>query len=288
MTDVRGHLGAGERAGLRYRLGLPPRAAGGAGATLGRRAGSSLEFRDYREYQPGDDLRHVDWAAYARSDQLSVKLYREEVTPHADVVVDGSRSMALEGSAKEAATLALAACFATAAANAGHTHAAWLLGERLEPVANGTRAPALWEGLALAYRGSPAEALGRGPSAWRPRGVRVLLSDLLWEADPLTAVRQLAERSALTVVVQVLAAADVEPADGGNLRLADSETGQVQEIHVDAAAVRRYRAALARHQEGWHHACRQAGAVFTTVVAERVLEDWRLDDLVAAGVLRVV
>ena len=135
MTDEqRRHLNEGERAGLRYRLGLPPRAAGGAGTTLGRRAGSSLEFRDYRDYHPGDDLRHVDWNAYARSDQLSVKLYREEVTPHVDLIVDGSRSMALEGSAKEAATLALPAFFATAAANAGHTHAAWLLGERLSPM----------------------------------------------------------------------------------------------------------------------------------------------------------
>src|SRR5438067_10290937 len=103
QTD-RHFLAEGERAGQRYRLGLPPRApAGGAGVALAQRAGSSLEFRDYRDYQPGDDLRHVDWGAYARSDQLSVKLYREEVTPHADIVVDGSRSMALEGSAKEGA-----------------------------------------------------------------------------------------------------------------------------------------------------------------------------------------
>src|SRR5262245_16940998 len=144
-------LGAGEKAGLRYRLGLPPRAAGGPGATLGRRAGSSLEFRDYREYQPGDDLRHVDWNAYARSDQLTLKLFREEVTPHLDLVLDGSRSMALEASAKEAAALGLAAFFASAAAGSGHTHAAWLLGDRLSPVVNGTRAPSSWDGMSFVH-----------------------------------------------------------------------------------------------------------------------------------------
>jgi uncharacterized protein (DUF58 family) len=75
--EQRQHLGAGEKAGLRYALSLPRRTpAGGAGAVSGQRAGSSLEFCDYRDYQPGDDLRHVDWSAYARSDQLSVKLYR--------------------------------------------------------------------------------------------------------------------------------------------------------------------------------------------------------------------
>jgi len=66
MTETqRQFLAEGAAAGLRYALAMPRRAAGTAGAVMGQRAGSSLEFRDYREYQPGDDLRHVDWSAYA-------------------------------------------------------------------------------------------------------------------------------------------------------------------------------------------------------------------------------
>src|SRR5262245_10718043 len=107
--SLRRYLAEGERAARRYALRLPRRAlAGLAGGALTQRAGSSLEFKDHRSYEPGDDLRHVDWSAYARTDQLAVKVYREEVTPHLDVVLDGSRSMALEGSAKAAAALALA------------------------------------------------------------------------------------------------------------------------------------------------------------------------------------
>jgi hypothetical protein len=116
----------------------------------------------------------------------------------------------------------------------------------------------------------------------------VLLSDLLWVGEPLAVLRHLAERAALAVVVQVLARADAEPPEGGSLRLVDSETDQVREIHVDAEAARRYRAALARHQQNWHQACRQTGAVLTTVVAEDLLRDWKLDELVAAEVLKVV
>ena len=37
---------------------------------------------------PGDDLRHVDWAAYARSDSLNIRLYREEVAPRLDLLID--------------------------------------------------------------------------------------------------------------------------------------------------------------------------------------------------------
>ena len=88
----------GEKLGLRYALQIPQVAASGiVGSRLGRRAGSSIDFQDYREYQPGDDLRFIDWGIYARTDRLSIKLFREEVTPHLDLVLDGSRSMNLEG-----------------------------------------------------------------------------------------------------------------------------------------------------------------------------------------------
>jgi uncharacterized protein (DUF58 family) len=273
---------------MRYALGLPRHApVGMAGSALSSRTGSSLEFKDYRDYQPGDDLRHIDWNAFARSDQLSVKLFREEVHPHLDIVLDASRSMDLEESAKGRATLALAAFFASAATNAGYSHAAWLLGPEYRPVANSHAPPVLWEGIELAHRAAPEEVPGQSPPGWRPRGLRVLLSDLLWLGEPLATLRPLAERAAVVVVVQVLAEADVNPPEAGNLRLVDSETGRTQDLRVDAGVVRRYREALARHQQNWHRACRQVGAVFTTAVAEVLLRDWKLDDLVKAEVLRV-
>jgi uncharacterized protein (DUF58 family) len=282
---LRRFLGEGERAGLRYALGIPRHApAGVAGGTLSQRAGSSLEFRDHRDYQPGDDLRHIDWNAFARSDQLTVKLFREEVTPHLDLILDSSRSMALEGSPKAGATLALAAFFCTAAANAGYTHAVWLMGADYCPVGNGTGLPATWEGITFDHRGVPRTET----SPWRSRGLRILVSDLLWPADPLATVRPLAERAAVTVVLQVLADADAHPPEGSSLRLVDVETDEMREIHIDASAARRYREALARHQQNWHQACRQVGALFTTVIAEDVLRDWKLDALVAAEVLKVI
>ncbi len=282
------HLREGAAAARRFALAVPRHGpAGRSGAALGARAGSSLEFRDYRGYEPGDDLRHVDWSAFARSDQLSVKLYREEVAPHLDVLIDGSRSMALAGTAKARAVLALAGFFAEAAGNAGFSHAGWALGADAVPLGDRRRRPGEWEGVRFDHRTSPAPALAGASQRWRPRGVRVLLSDLLWDADPGQAVRLLADRAAAAVVLQVLAAADADPPPGGALRLLDSETDEVREVRVDAAAAARYRANLTRLQGHWHDACRASGAVFAAVVAEDLLRDWRLDALVAAGVLEV-
>ncbi|HEY7426194.1 MAG TPA: DUF58 domain-containing protein [Gemmataceae bacterium] len=289
MEHLRDYLSEGERAGQRYALSLPRQTPRGAtGATLSQRAGSSLEFKDHRDYQAGDDLRHIDWNAFARSDQLSVKLFREEISPHVDVVLDASRSMALEDSAKERVTLALTALLVTAAANAGFSHATWLMDNDFRPVPNGSAAPALWGDFELNHRGSPGEVLAHGAPAWRPRGVRVLVSDLLWEGEPLLALKQFTDGASAAVVIQLLAETDVNPPEEGALRLVDAETDQVREVHVDAVVAQRYREALARHQQNWHQACRANGAIFTTVVAETLLRDWKLDELVAAEFLRVI
>ena len=273
---------------MRYAL-EPPRAASAAlaGLHLGRQAGASLEFRDHRDYQPGDDLRRIDWNAFARSDRLTVKLYREEISPHLDVVLDGSRSMALESTAKARAAVGLAAAFAVAAENAGYSHNAWLARARVEPVANGSNRPALWRSLALDFRGAPAETFTRTSSGFRRQGMRVLISDLLWLGEPMSVLQSLAHGAASLVVAQTLASADADPPERGRVRLLDSETDERREIFIDDGAIRRYRDALARHQQNWHRACRQIGAVMVNVVAEDVVADWNLEALVKAGVLKV-
>ena len=289
MKEIyRQYLIEGERAGGRYALTAPRNVPFGlAGSQMGKRPGSSLEFIDHREYQQGDDLRRIDWSGFARSDKLTVKLYRDEVSPHLDVVIDGSCSMALEDSPKAQATLGVAAVFATAASNVGYSHSAWIAGDGCRQVDNGTDRPSTWDGLDFGYRGNLATSFAKLPPSWRPFGLRVLISDLLWPGDPLAVLAQFAERATAVAVVQVLAEADVNPTEHGNIMLVDSETDAVQEIFVDDAAEKRYRAAFTHHQESWHRAAKQTGAMMTTVVAEEIVRDWRLEALVAAEVLTI-
>jgi uncharacterized protein (DUF58 family) len=60
--------------------------------------GFSVEFSDYRNYQPGDDLRHLDWRLYARSDRLCIKRYMLETNVRFYIVCDTSASMKYRGS----------------------------------------------------------------------------------------------------------------------------------------------------------------------------------------------
>src|SRR5258708_3789727 len=75
-------------------------------------------------------------------------------------------------------------------------------------IAGASGRPATWGPLAFAQRGTPAESLARRLPPWRPRGLRVLLSDLLWEGDPLQLLATFADRATAVVVVQLLAQAD--------------------------------------------------------------------------------
>ena len=59
--------------------------------------GYSAEFSEYRDYQPGDDLRRLDWRYYARADKLCIKRFEQETNLHFHVIVDTSASMAYRG-----------------------------------------------------------------------------------------------------------------------------------------------------------------------------------------------
>lgn len=291
-TSYQEFLLAGERAGMRYSLAVPrTTAAALAGLQMGQRAGSSLEFKDHRDYQPGDDLRRIDWNAFARSDKLTVKLFREEISPHLDLVIDGSRSMSVESGsvesgAKAQAAVALSAALAVAAENAGYSHSVWQAREFCELLGNSSRRPSVWEGFKFDFRENPTESFSRVPPKLGRQGQRIFISDLLWLGEPLLLLQQLSHNAASVVVIQLLAEADIAPPERGRLRLIDSETEEQREIFIDDAAISRYRDALARHQQNWHRACRQVGAVLIEMVAETTLLTWNLEALVKADVLK--
>lgn len=285
--NLQSSLRKGEEVGAQYTLTTPRQLpVGRTGSRLGHQAGSSLEFREHRDYQPGDDLRRIDWGVYARSDRLSVKLYQDEVLPHVDLVLDGSRSMALDGTQKAEATAGLAAILVSAAKQSGFSHTTWLANAGCWPVINGSASPSLWEKLTFTDTETPLQSFAIQPPTWRPQSIRIFLSDLLWMGDPLQLMGFFADRSTHLIVIQILAERDLETPSHGYIQLIDSETGELREVFVDTLMQQKYQDAFARHLQHWRQAARQVGAVFATVVAEKLLSHWSLDALVEAEILQ--
>lgn len=276
-----------QRAVSSFQLGLPRMpVAGRSGELLGRGTGSSLEFQEYREYQPGDDIRHVDWAAYARTDALMVRLYREEISPRMQVLLDSSRSMTTGDGAKSLVARRLAAVFALLSGQ---------LGGRPEIVPLDDQRPLRRlniEGLdvlaTLPFTGvrtlpyllaDHVIPLGR-------RSVRIVISDFLFPHDPDLLIKQLASEASVLWVVQVLTAWEADPPITGGRKLIDVETTGEADLILDRKTVVAYRERLKRLQDGLAVNCRRAHARFVTLVADRGLLALCRDDLSRVEMLR--
>jgi uncharacterized protein (DUF58 family) len=209
--------------------------------------GFSVEFAEYRQYMPGDDLSTLDWKVYARSDRHYVKKFEEETNLECHILLDLSASMAYRGAApmsklEYGSVLAASLAFlmnrqrdATgliafedrivfrmpARARSGHLHALLLALERLEP---GRRSDV----------GRPLHQLAE---ALTKRSMVVLISDMLDDPEPVVkGLRHLRFRGSDVVVFQVLDPNELTFPFRGPSRFRDVETGD--EVTAEPAAIR--------------------------------------------------
>jgi uncharacterized protein (DUF58 family) len=219
--------------------------------------GVSVEFADYRNYAPGDDLRHLDWNIYARLERPFIKLFEEEEDLAAHVVIDASRSMDWgdEPGNKFVYARRVAAALGYVALAAGDrlTVAATSAGRiaHASPAMRGSfqlhRLLALLESLTAWGTTDLDSSLREYALAARRVGLLFLISDLFSPGGYRDGLSTLQGRGYEVNLLHVLAPEEVEPALAGDLRLHDVETGLAQEVTVDGAMRRLYR----RHLEAW-------------------------------------
>lgn len=237
------------RARLRHLRLASRRAVGlqGIGLHPSRSRGAGLEFAQYRAYEPGDELRQVDWKLYARSDRFFVREAERESPLAVWMLVDASASMAQDdalrrGWSRLEAAKALAACIAEIALRQGDRFGlAALHGDGVRVVAPAASVRQR-DGLLLALHGLqargawPAEA--QLASLWeriKPGDLVVLLSDLFDGRASEVAMRLAAARREVAAI-QILTSEERDfPFEGGH-RFRDPETGE--ELLGDGAAMR--------------------------------------------------
>jgi len=260
-------------------------AAGRSGELLGRGTGSSLEFQEYREYVPGDDIRHLDWGAYARSDTLMVRLFREEISPRTEILLDASRSMTSGGKLKSRVACQLAAVFALLSGRLGGRPA-------IVPLADGPAVVLGLDGLdrlatlPFAGRTTIAELLSDHCVPMRRQAVRIVISDFLFPHDPAALIRRLASEASALWLVQVLSGWEAAPTPHGGRRLIDIESSDETDLVLDRRAVEAYLGRLSALQQELLRNCRRTHSTFVSLVADRGLAALCRDDLCASGLLR--
>ncbi len=236
-----------ERALGVFTLGLPRTPQRGRlGEVRSQSVGSSMELHDFRIYQPGDDLRQLDWNAVARTGELVLRIRQDEVSPRFELVLDGSRSMALT-EAKAARARELALLLIRAAARVGLEPSVVSTGVRPERQ-TAVAAESACRRVAFDGQDALAEAVRRAPPL-RPCGLRVVLSDFLYETDFDRHFRKFAVGASAVAFVQLLTPEEEAPAGGYGAKLTDVESGEALERILTQDVLDAYLQRLAAHQK---------------------------------------
>lgn len=204
------------------------------GQVRSRRAGRSLEFKDYKDYVVGDDIRFLDWNIFARLRRPYVRVFHDEEDISVSVVVDASASMGFEDKLLRARQLA--ALLGIMTLHGGERLVPWVLGvepRRLQ-VKRGRMglAPLLRQleeveaGGALPLEQAVRDVLLRQPG----RGITVVLSDFLTAGDLGPVFNLAAGRGQEVMALQLLGPSEWEPDLADDLRLMDSETDATLDV----------------------------------------------------------
>jgi len=214
-----------------------------AGAHASRRHGAGMEFSQYRPYQPGDDLRRLDWRLAARSDRYYLRESEVDTSLMVSLVLDASASMNhhdTNGLTKLDYARLLLASLAYLAQKQGDAVGLSIVGatglQHLPARADARQLPRLYHALeAVAATGTFPEAAVLAPlTARRQRSLTVCVSDLYEETNELTRLLgRLRATSGDVLLLHLMAGNELNFSYKGPVTFRDLETGQTVQVDAD-------------------------------------------------------
>ena len=241
--------------------------------------GFSVEFTEHRAYQPGDELRYLDWKILARADRLFVKQFEEETNLRAMILVDVSRSMAWRGAparlTKRAYADRIAAALALILLRQRDATGLITFDDAVREVVPARVKAGQWARVVRGLIRTPdgmrtaaQAALVHVTSLLARRGLVVLISDLLFDRElALTALRYLRHRGHHVIVLHLMDPAEAELTGPPEVRFRDPESAASVVVRPRELA-RAYGEAVAREISAWRGTCRRHGIAYHHVLTD--------------------
>lgn len=277
------------------------------GDRLAKISGTSLEFADYRKYFPGDEIRHIDWNIYGRTERLYLKTFREDIDFSTHILIDASKSMLYpekDGKFEYSRKLALAlsyvglsthsnvkvAAFSDLETSGRLTDTSFLNGppffskrSGIFPVSDYLFGITPGGGTDFAGYLSRYTSLTKGR-----RGVFILLSDFLF--DPAAWRRGLNLLRYLNYdvkVIQVLGRGEMDPFRGlSSAEVVDVETNEKKVISVTPGVRKKYAAAMETHIRELREFCRASRVIYALALTDNDFESFVLRELPRIGIIK--
>lgn len=259
--------------------------------------GSSLEFADYRNYSPGDDLRSIDWNIYGRLDKLFLKLFEEEEDLHIYLLVDVSASMRwtaldsrtevpLRQSKLDLARRISAALTYIGLAGLDRVNVQFFAAGLGDDLGMGRGKNHFHNVLEFLERLPPEQGqtdLNRSLRAFtqrkRQRGLVMILSDFFDPNGYEEALSYLLYQRYEIQLIQLLDPAELSPRLLGDLRLTDAETSQMYEVTVNESLTRAYEQEIQGFLTGLETFCTKRGVGFRRAMTDVSFEEFILRTL---------
>lgn len=229
--------------------------------------GFSVEFAEHRQYMPGDEIKHLDWKIYGKTDRYYIKQFEEETNLKAYIIVDASKSMAF-GSEGRISKLEYASFITAALAQlliqqrdaVGLTIYDEKIRTHLPPHATKTYLREILRHLEHLEAGrgtSTADSLHEIAERIKRRGLVIVLSDLFDRPqEVMTALRHFRHKKNEVIVMQILDPLERSFAFGRDAVFKDLETAEeltTQPWHIQRA----YRESMASFLESYKRLCRE-------------------------------
>ena len=256
--------------------------------------GSSCEFADYRDYQPGDDISKIDWNVYSRFDKLYQKLFLDERQMHTRIYIDASRSMQQGTLEKSDMALRIAAAFAYLSVCEMDKVSVYAIhGKGVDEIISGMVGKDSYlnnisklNEIEFTGEASISEAIvpshiGMGD------GYSIIISDFLTDLDFEDAINLLADKKRDLVCAQILSREELNPQFRGKMHLFDSEDGaRFFRRKIDRNRINAYKEALKFVTERIRNFTESRGGSYLLVPAYMSLSDLFFGNMVDKGVLK--
>jgi uncharacterized protein (DUF58 family) len=260
------------------------------------RRGSSVEFADYRNYAPGDDLRRLDWNIYARLERPFIKLLEEEEDLAVHILVDGSQSMNWgEGEEnKFSYALRLAAGLGAITLASGDVLSIGLLqsgkvATEFGPARGQGSLTRLFRFLENLEPGGETD-LNRSMRDYsiipRRAGLVILISDLFAADGYEAGLRQLMGRGHEAALIHVLAPDELDPPLAGDIQLIDIETNHEQDVSLDGGLRELYRTRARAWIQSTQTDCRRHGIRYLNATTSQPWDQILLLEMRRAGFVK--
>jgi uncharacterized protein (DUF58 family) len=224
-----------------------------------RDRGQGMEFRDYRPYSPGDELRSIDWNVYRRLGRVVVRLFEEMEDLPIYLMPDLSLSMWKEDSPRAVTAMKVAIAFASIGLDqhdrVGLFPFAEDLNTTVRPTSGRGRLSLIAEALSRLGGAAREQASGTNLATSMAKlqglglreGMLVIISDFFDPHGIDAMISELKRTRHRPLLVAVARQEDREPNLRGDVRVRDCETGDTRDVTIDATVLEKYRDAYDRH-----------------------------------------